>query len=160
MKRKLTLYAAKTGIEVYPTEVARKKAREGAVGIRAFSMEKREEVKMRMPPYEAYGLALAIERLARKEEGKETFSYHRFTTEEGEFYSKLSLERFTRNSKGFIALVLERGKEKSKDEKRRINVPLSLQQALFLAYFLKNLAYEQSYEEPLEEPEEVLEPLE
>jgi len=156
--RKATIYASKTGVEIYEgyheKEKKKVKVKEGRVILRAFRMEDPIHFKIKMTPQEAFYLALLIEKALKKGETVKAL-YHKFPTKNGEVSSWVNIEPFKKGDKHYIAIVVARDAGDKKPT--AINVPMTAADALYLAHFLKQLSYEMSYQniEVIEDADEV-----
>ena len=153
------LYSTKTGVEVSAVSALKRRGgyeeKQGRIRVRAFSMENgKEQIRVILNSAEAHRLARAIKSVI-KTTPKESVPViiHKSQTKEGESTSKIILDYFkTKKGTEGVGIILVRDKSK-------INIPLSKDDALYLADLLTYLSMEQSWFQvkKIEQEEEVIE---
>ena len=143
-----TMYAKNTGMEIKVTsKVSEEKAaagksatgKEGRIALRFFTFGNgdSQSLKFILNPLEAYGLYLSAAELAKKG-GKQTL-IHKFTGDEGEVTSRLTLEKWEKEGKSGYAYSLKRG------DSNAVNVPMDMVSFLYVGELMKALSLEQAW---------------
>jgi hypothetical protein len=155
------VYAAKTGLEVVAITRSKRKGdytqKWGSLRLRFFEMEeKKRSVKVLLDTVEAHKFSRVIKHVVTKKPDKPVqVLIHTYEKQDGKKKQKVtttvSVEYWFRNGKEGYGILL---KQKNGDE-IKINVPISKDEALFLADLLQHLALEQSWFTSVKEEEEV-----
>jgi len=139
----ITVYARQAGVSISPHE-RRSEGRptEGRIVLRFFRLESGSNaIRFIVEPAEAFALYSKIHRIVR-DGGQESLN-HSFSGPDGEVHTRLTAERWVRNDKNGYAVSVKRGEE-------QLNVPVQLEQFLYIAEFLRHLSLQQAWVEHLE----------
>ena len=160
MRKLITFMTTKAGLEVRQgtTRKERKgwRTERGALYVRAFEFsdgQKTKEIVMKVAGNEAFALSRKIQEVVKEKPEKPVgVLVHRVETDRGEITTKLGLEVFSKNDRVFVAVIVIRVEG---EQKTRVNVPLSVSDALYLAEVLRVWSVEILWEEVEEvKPEE------
>ena len=134
----VTVYAKNAGVEISPYEKrAEGKPREGRISLRFFKMDSgTQHIRFIAEPLEGFELCRMINKIFQ-EGGKETLT-HKFESNGAEIITKLTVERYERNSRTGFALGIQRGDES-------INVAAATSTFLYAAEFLKHLSMTEAW---------------
>jgi len=93
---------------------------------------------------EAFALFSKIQRIVH-DGGQESLN-HSFTGPDSEVHTRLTVEHWSRNGKSGYAVSVKRGED-------QLNVPLQLEQFLYVAEFLRHLSLQQAWIKEVERAE-------
>jgi hypothetical protein len=136
-----TMYTKNAGVEISPYEKRQDgKAREGRISLRFFKMESgAQQLRFIAEPAESFELYRMINKVYL-EGDKETLT-HKFETGDGEIVTRLTVEKFEKNSsRTGYAFVIHRGSDS-------INIATSGSNFLYAAEFLKHLSLSEAWTE-------------
>ncbi len=136
----ITIYAKSAGVEIAPYEKRQEgKAREGRISLRFFRIETgAQQLRFVAEPSEGFELFRMIDKVFR-DGGKETLT-HKFEGASGEVVTRLTVERYERNSRKGYALIIQRGEDS-------INVSATEGHFLYAAEFLRRLSLTEAWVE-------------
>ncbi len=138
-----TVYAKNAGMEIRTaSKVSTEESatgKEGRIALRFFTFGNgdSQSLKFILNPLEAYSMYLFTAEIAKKG-GKQTLT-HKFKGEEGEVTSRLTLEKWEKESKSGYAYALKRG------DSNAVNVAMDMASFLYVGELLKALSLEQAW---------------
>lgn len=135
-----TMYTKSAGVAIGPYEKRQEgKAREGRISLRFFKIESgAQQLRFVAEPAEGYELFRMINKVFL-EGGKETLT-HAFAGSDGEIVTRLTVERYERNTKAGYAFTIQRGNDS-------INIAATAGNFLYAAEFLRHLSLAEAWVE-------------
>ena len=137
-----TIYTKSSGVEVSAT-TAKKEGngevrKEGRVMLRFFGFgeKDRKSIRFILNPVEAHWIYLKTVEISRNG-GKESFP-HKFTGENGEVITILTIEKWEREGKSGYAMNIKRGDDK-------VNISIDISHFLYTGELLRTLSTEQAW---------------